>query len=261
MSEKVLFATDDTGICYLTLNQPNIHNAFNDHIIAALLDHIEQIEKDPHIRVVILNANGKSFCAGADMNWMRGVASYCYDENLNDAYQLASLMNKLYTLNKPTIAMVQGAAFGGGVGLTACCDIAIASDVASFCLAEVKLGLIPAVISPYVINAIGERQARRYFLTAEIFNAEKARDIGLVHEVVAADDLAQSCLTLAKKMIRNSPAALTACKELITETSRQDINENMLQETAKRIAELRISAEGQEGLHAFLQKRPPSWQG
>jgi methylglutaconyl-CoA hydratase len=207
----------------------------------------------------VLAANGKSFSAGADLNWMRRMAEYSYQQNLTDALALAELMRTLNTLAKPTVAKVQGPAYGGGVGLVACCDLAIASEAASFSLSEVKLGLIPAVISPYVVNAIGERQARRYFLTAEPFSAHEAQRIGLVHEVVPPQELDAALAKLLATLAGNGTAAMVAAKDLARAVSRGPIDMVMIEDTARRIAEIRTSAEGREGLAAFLNKRKPAW--
>jgi methylglutaconyl-CoA hydratase len=212
------------------------------------------------VRLVVLAASGQSFSAGADLNWMRRMADYSYQQNLADALALAELMRTLNNLAKPTIAKVQGPAYGGGVGLVACCDIAVASETASFSLSEVRLGLIPAVISPYVVNAIGERQARRYFLSAERFGAREAQRIGLVHEVVAAEELDGAVARLLDTLAGNSPAAMAAAKDLARAVSRGPIDATMIEDTARRIAEIRASPEGREGLNAFLDKRKPSWR-
>lgn len=250
----------DEGIATLTLNRPEIHNAFDDAMIAELITALQTIEQNKDVRLMILRGNGKSFSAGADLNWMQKVIQYNYEENLQDAKQLAKLLNLLYHLHKPTIAVVHGAAFGGGVGLVSCCDIVIASEKASFCLSETRLGIIPAVISPYVLNAIGERSARRYFLTAERFDAEEALRIGLAHMVCTADELEKSVDHFIAQLFQNSPTAVVAAKQLIAATSRGNIDSAMVDDTAHRIAVIRTSVEGQEGLRAFLEKRAPKWQ-
>jgi methylglutaconyl-CoA hydratase len=255
----LLTKLNDNGLMTLTLNRPDILNAFDDQLINELSTTFDSIEKDKNIRVVVLNAAGKHFCAGGDLNWMKRMASYSYAENLADAQRLATMLNKLYSLSKPTIALVQGSAFGGGVGLVACCDIAIATTTANFCLSEVKIGLIPSVISPYVITAIGERAAHRYFLTAESFDAQEAHRLGLVHSVVTENDLTIAGEKIIHQLLKNSPAALTAAKQLLTDVTRSAINSSLIEETAKRIADIRVSKEGQEGLAAFLEKRKPKW--
>jgi len=260
MSEPSLFShIDDAGRATLTLNRPELHNAFDDALIAELTAALRQLEANPAVRVVILAANGKSFSAGADLNWMRRMADYSDAENLADSRALAELMATLNHLAKPTIALVQGAAFGGGVGLVACCDIAIATPRASFCLSEVKLGLIPAVISPYVVAAIGERAARRYCLTAERFDATEALRLGLVHEIVEEEALRGSAARFCTTLLENGPTAISAAKELIFEVARQPLGPELREATARRIASIRASQEGREGLSAFLAKRKPSW--
>ncbi|MBC7963936.1 MAG: enoyl-CoA hydratase/isomerase family protein, partial [Steroidobacteraceae bacterium] len=217
MSEETILAViDERGVVTLTMNRPELHNAFDDRLIATLTDALRQLAADPAVRVLLLAASGKSFSAGADLNWMRRMADYSHEQNLADAAALAELMRTLDSLPKPTIALVQGAAYGGGVGLAACCDIVLATARASFCLSEVRLGLIPAVISPYVVAAIGSRAARRYFLTAETFDALEAQRIGLVHEVVAdQDELTVVAERLTVQLLKNGPAALSAAKSLL----------------------------------------------
>lgn len=247
------------GVATLRMNRPEVHNAFDDALIAALSAELLRLDHAPMVRVVVLAANGRSFSAGADLNWMQRMAGYSEAENLRDAAAMAGLMRTLHDLHKPTIARVQGAAFGGGVGLVACCDIAIASDEAVFSLSEVRLGLIPSVISPYVIAAIGEREARRYFLTAERFDAAQAGRIGLVHEVVNAGALDAAVASMAAHLLKGGPQALAAAKKLIADVARHPLDDALVGETAKRIASIRVSAEGREGLSSFLEKRPPAW--
>jgi methylglutaconyl-CoA hydratase len=257
MKDTLLINIESAHIATLTLNRPKVHNAFDDELITELMTALKQCEQDPNIRVVILKANGKNFCAGADLKWMQRMAKYSHAENLLDAERLAELMYTLYTLKKPTIVFIQGSVVGGGVGLVACCDIAIASQDANFCLSEVKLGLAPAVISPYVIQAIGERAAHRYFLTAERFDANQAHLLRLIHEVVANDHLEEYGWALAQQICENSPAAITTSKELILKI--KAIDNNIIEETINCIAKLRASSEGREGMQAFLEKRKPAW--
>lgn len=259
-NDFLLIDIDALGRATVTLNRPEIHNAFDDTLIARLTAELKQLEADPQVRVVLLAANGRSFSAGADLNWMRRMADYSREENLADAMGLAELMRTLDGLSRPTIALVQGAAFGGGVGLAAACDIVLATPRASFCLSEVRLGLIPAVISPYVIAAIGARQARRYFLTAERFDAAEGRRLGLVHEIVEAEDLKTRAESLSRTLLSNGPNALAAAKRLVADVAIAAPDERLLADTAERIAELRSSAEGREGLNAFFEKRQPSWK-
>lgn len=245
-------------VAYLTLNRPDVHNAFDDRMIAELLDALGAVRGNDHVRALVLESNGKNFSAGADLGWMRSMAAKDYDENMADAGELSRLMQELDELPKPTIALVQGAAFGGAVGLAACCDIALATPASSFCLSEVKIGLIPAVISPYVMRAIGTRQARRYMVTAERFGADMAQQIGLVHEVV--DDLQTAVRPLLDTLVGNGPAAVTAAKQLALDIDQQPLNAATRRVTIERIAAIRVSAEGQEGLSAFLEKRTPNWK-
>ena len=257
---KTLLTTTDTqGIATLTLNSPERHNAFDDQLIADLTHALERLDADPQVRVVVLAANGKSFSAGADLNWMRRMADYSAEENLVDARALAELMRVLNGLKKPTLALVQGAVYGGGVGLVACCDIAIATPRAKFCLSEVKLGLIPAAISPYVVEAIGTRAARRYFLTAEIFAAEEALRLGLLHDIVDEEELTARGKAICQQILQNGPQALAVAKKLIGTVGRRPVDSKMIEETAELIAGIRASAEGKEGLGAFLEKRTPNW--
>ena len=259
MNQDTLQTGISDGVATIRMNRPDVHNAFDDALIAALTAELHRLDELPQARVVVLAANGKSFSAGADLNWMRRMAKYSREENLRDAVALAGLMRTLDGMNKPTIARVQGAAFGGGVGLVACCDIAIASTDAAFSLSEVRLGLIPSVISPYVIAAIGERQARRYFLTAERFDAMEARRIGLVHEVVDSGALDEAVTKMAGQLLKGGPQAQAAAKELIADVSRRPMDDALSAETARRIAAIRVENEGQEGLAAFFDKRKPDW--
>lgn len=247
------------GIATVTMNRPDVHNAFDDALIAALTAELRRVDRLAEARVVVLAANGKSFSAGADLNWMKRMAKYSREENLRDAAGLASLMRTLDGMQKPTIARVQGAAYGGGVGLVACCDIAIATTAAGFSLSEVRLGLIPSVISPYVIAAIGERAARRYFLTAERFDAREAFRIGLVHEVVESSALDEAIARITAELLKGGPQAQAAAKRLIADVSRRPMDDALAAETAKRIAEIRTGDEGREGVAAFLEKRKPDW--
>lgn len=259
-NNRVLLNISEDGIAELTLNRPEVHNAFDDDVIEQLIAQLESIANNEAVRVLVLRSNGKNFSAGADLAWMRRMAKNSHQENLQDAGRLAKLMQLLNELNKPTIGLVQGAAYGGAVGLAACCDMVIASEDAQFCLSEVKIGLIPAVISPYVVRAIGERQSRRYFLTAEPFSAAIAQNFGLVHEVVASPELFDdACARITRTLSKNSPQGMRAAKELIFAVSHKVIDQTVIQDTAQRIADIRVSAEGQEGLSAFLEKRKPNW--
>ncbi|MFQ3206304.1 MAG: methylglutaconyl-CoA hydratase [Glaciecola sp.] len=251
---------DDRGVATVTLNRPHIHNAFDDTVIDELIKAFESIHQDNGVRVMVLAANGKSFCAGADLKWMKQMASYSYDQNKQDASQLAKLFSSLYNLNKPTIAKVQGAVYGGGVGLVACCDIAIGSKLSKFCLSEVKLGLVPATISPYVIEAIGPRLAKRYFMTAEVMSSRRARRIGLLSEAVSEEELDSCVENIILPLLNNGPKSVTTAKNLVNKISRRTIDAQLIDETSDLIASVRVSHEGQEGLTAFLEKRTPNWK-
>lgn len=259
MTDTLLVATDARGVATVTLNRPEIHNAFDDTLIAELTAMLARLEADMRVRVVVLTGAGKSFSAGADLNWMKRMALYSQEENRRDAAAMAALMRTLDTLGKPTIAQVQGAAIAGGCGLVACCDIALAAERASFAISETRLGLIPAVISPYVVAAIGERNARRYFLTAESFDARAAEQLGLVHGVFKADQLQAGVDQLCDVLVANGPAAMRAAKDLIRLVARTKLDDALVAETARRIADIRAGAEGREGIASFLEKRRPQW--
>ena len=258
-TDKVLLFIDKRGVATVTLNQPDIHNAFDDKLIIQLTDIFSSINQNQDIRVMVLASAGKSFSAGADLNWMRRMATYSYEQNLADANALAKMFYTLNNLNKPTIARVQGATFGGAVGLVACCDMAVASKLSRFCLSEVKLGLIPATISPYVIDAIGARLARRYFTTAEVFSARRARRIGLLSEAVVEEELDSTIENLIEHLLKNSPAAIQEAKQLIFDVQNKSVSDQLLAITSQKIAKIRVSEQGQEGLNAFLQKRRANW--
>ena len=247
------------GRATVTLNRPDVHNAFDDKLIALLTRELDDLDRNPTVGVVVLAAAGKSFCAGADLKWMRRMAEYSEAENQADAEALAALMKTLNRLSKPTVAEVQGAAYGGGVGLICCCDIAIASEAAQFSISEVKLGLIPSVISPYVVAVIGERQARRYALGAETFDAIEAKRIGLVHEVTAAEDLQAAVDAMVEALLANGPAAMVETKDQIAGVANRPVDDRLIAAAAARIARIRVSDEGREGVAAFLEKRKPGW--
>lgn len=260
MSEKMILVDIDVrGVATVTLNRPDVHNAFDDALIDTLDGILKQLDHNDAVRVVVLAAEGKSFSAGADLRWMQRMASYSETENLEDARRLAALMRTLNQMVKPTLARVQGSAFGGGVGLIACCDIVVASEHARFALTEVKLGLIPAVISPYVSRAIGDRHARRYMLTGEQFSAEEGYRLGLVHDVVPESLLDERIRTLVAMLLENGPAAMTAIKALLSRVAGGPLDDAMIEDTAKRIAKIRATDEGKEGVTAFLEKRKPRW--
>lgn len=260
MTNDLILTSAEKGIATLIINRPEAHNAFDEHVIASLSGKLDalQIERDVH--TVVLRGAGKSFSAGADLNWMKRAATFTDQQNKGDALTLAAMLNKLYTLPKTTIACVQGVAMGGGLGLVACCDIVITQADTLFSLSEVKLGLIPATIAPYVLRAIGERQCRRYFQTAERFNGETAKAIGLAHEVVANDDEMESKLAVIIEALNaNAPFARGEAKKLALELAGKPLDQNLMNDTASRIAQIRAGAEAKEGLNAFLEKRKPSW--
>lgn len=256
----ILLDIDTRGVATLTLNRADKHNAFDEHVIAELSGMLADIAGNDAIRVLVLRAAGKSFCAGADADWMRRMASYDHAANLVDAGALAELLRRLDTLPQPTIACVQGAALGGGAGLVCCCDMAVAATSATFAFSEVRLGLIPGTISPYVVRAMGRQAARRYFLTAERFDATTAHQLGLVSEVVEPAALDVSVERLTQALLDGGPQAVRAAKQLINDVADQKIDAELMAMTSQRIAHIRATPEAQEGLSAFLNKRPPAWK-
>ncbi len=252
---------DADGVARVTLTRPDVHNAFNDTLIAELTVALRGLGSDRRVRAVVLAAQGRNFSAGADLNWMQRMAGNSESQNLDDARALAGLMRTLNELPKPTMALVQGRALGGGVGLVACCDIAVAAETANFTLSEVKLGLIPAVIAPYMAAAIGERACRRYCLTAETFTAREAQALGLVHEVVPDEALGDAGLRILRHLSKGGPASQVAAKDLIQAVGRRPIDDAVVEDTAVRIARQRTSEEAREGVAAFLAKRDPFWTG
>jgi methylglutaconyl-CoA hydratase len=245
-------------IAWVTLNRPEIHNAFNETMISELLELYKEIGAMQNVRVVVITGEGKSFCAGADLNWMGGVIKYSFEQNLDESLQLAELFYTMYSLPKPTIAMVNGAAIGGGAGMVAVNDIVIASDRAKFSFSEVKLGLVPACISPYVIRRVGENRSRELFLSGERIDAQKAFNFGFVNQVVAPDDLAKVVNQQIDQLLSSGPNALAICKDLLEKVPQMSL-EQAKKYTAEAIAELRVSDEGQEGMKAFFEKRKPNW--
>jgi methylglutaconyl-CoA hydratase len=244
----------------VTMARPERHNAFDDALIAELTEALRSLEAEEAVRVVVLSAAGRSFSAGADLNWMRRMAGYSKDENQRDAMALAALMRTLHHLRKPTVARVQGPAYGGGVGLVACCDIAVGMQAATFAFSEAKLGLVPAVISPYIVAAIGERAARRYFLTAEPFDAAEAWRLGLLHELATDEtDLDEKVGLVVDALLACGPLSQRESKELIRAVAGRPVTGEVIQDTAERIARIRSSPEGREGVAAFLEKRRAGW--
>lgn len=259
MTSHVLYQTAD-GVATITLNRPEVHNAFDEALIGELTERFRDAGTDPAVRVVVLRGAGKSFCAGGDLAWMRRMADYSFEQNVEDAARLGTLLATINTCPKPTMALVQGNAFGGGVGLAACCDIAIAENTAQFSLSEVRIGIIPSIILPYVITAIGERQARRYCLTAERFDGQRAHDIGLVHEAVPAGELDAMAGRIIAALHDGAPGAQARGKQLILDIAKKPIDHGVIELTVTQIAEARAGAEGKEGLSAFLNKAEPSWR-
>jgi methylglutaconyl-CoA hydratase len=249
----------ERGVETVTLNRPDVRNAFNDEVIAELTAVFLELAKRDEVRCVVLAANGPAFCAGADLNWMKRMADYTREENLEDAGRLARMLEVIFHCPKPTIAKIQGDAYAGGTGLVAACDIAVAADTAQFCLSEVKLGLIPATISPYVIRAMGTRAAHRWFLTAERFSAAEALRIGFVHEVVKAEALDGKVAEIAQALVNAGPEAVKACKKLLHDVAGHEITTGLVRRTVEGIADIRASEEGREGVQSFLGKRKPNW--
>jgi methylglutaconyl-CoA hydratase len=259
MTEVVQCEILPHNVAKLTLNRPDVHNAIDEMMVEQLLNHFKKLSNKPEIRVILLTAVGKTFCAGIDLKWVQKTATYSQEENIKDAQLLAQLLETINSCPKPTIALIQGAAYGGGIGLIAVCDIAIAVEDAYFCMPEVKRGIIPAVVGPYVVNAIGQRQARRYMLTAERINAHEAFHLGLIHEVVGEEELEAISKVFIMDILEGSPQALEAAKDLIRFVSSRPIDAQVQREVAQRIAEIRTSVDAQEGIQAFLSKRRPSW--
>lgn len=249
----------DAGVATVTLNRPEVRNAFNDEVIAEMTAVFLQLGERAEVRCVVLAGNGPAFCAGADLNWMKRMAGYDREQNLADAAELARMLRVIYECPKPTIARVQGDVYAGGTGLVAACDIAVSVDTANYCLSETRLGLIPATISPYVIRAMGARAAHRWFLTAEKFDAAEAHRIGFVHEVVKAEALDAKVAEIAQALVNAGPAAVKACKALVQDVAEKDITALLIQRTVQAIADIRVSDEGREGIQSFLGKRKPGW--
>ena len=246
-------------LAIVTLNRPEVRNAFNDEVIAELTQAFTELGARSDVRCIVLAANGKAFCAGADLNWMRSMADYSHAQNFDDAGRLANMLATIYRCPKPTIARIQGDVYAGGTGLVAACDIAISVDTANFCLSEAKLGLVPSTISPYVIRAMGARMAHRYFLTAERFDAAAALSMGFVHETTTLDALDAKVDELVQLLLANGPAAVPLCKKLVQDVAGLEITPDLVKLTVASIADVRVSEEGREGLQSFLQKRKPAW--
>lgn len=256
----ILVTKPQQGVDLLTLNRPEKRNALNKVLIQEWMQALQEMRDDASISVVILNGNGEHFCAGADIASMQKMANATLAENVEDALQLAKLLNTIFNFPKPIIGLIQGATMGGGLGVIACCDVVIAATDSVYCFSEVKIGLTPSVISPYVISVIGERAARYYFLTAEKFDAKIATELKLVQHIVPQELLLETGMTLAKNLLKNSPNALREAKKLIQQVSGQTISNNIIQKTAEHLAHMRATHDAQEGLNAFLEKRSPAWE-
>lgn len=259
MNYETLEVSIDAAVATVCLNRPDVRNAFNETMIAELTDAFSALGRNAGIRVILLAAKGPAFCAGADLNWMKRMASYTYEENLADASKLAAMLKTIYECSKPVIAKVHGDCYAGGMGLVAACDISFAASTVHFCLSEVKLGLTPATISPYVIRAMGSNASRRYFITAERFTAEDALRIGFIHECIPIEELDIAASAIADAVCRNSPNAVQAAKKLVLDVTGQALSERLICDTVNRIAEIRASEEGRDGVQSFLEKRRPAW--
>jgi methylglutaconyl-CoA hydratase len=247
-------------VARIYLNRPEVRNAFNDGVIAELADAFTRLGRDPGLRAIVLGGHGKAFCAGADLAWMRAMADYDWEQNRADAARLAEMLWAVDDCPLPVVGRVHGDCYAGGMGLAAACDVLVAAEGVHFCLSEARLGLLPATISPYVLRAMGEQAARRYFLTAERFSAAQARAMGFVHELVAPEALDAKVDEIVALLVANGPAAVQACKRLVRDVAGRPITPELRAETARRIADVRASAEGREGVQAFLDKREPGWR-
>ena len=259
MCDVIDVSRPSAHVARVWLNRPDVRNAFNDEVIAALTRTFESLSQDKDLRVVVLGAHGKAFCAGADLNWMKAMAGYSWDENRADAQRLADMLWTLDQCPVPVVGRVQGDCYAGGMGLAAICDVLVAVEGATFCLSEARLGLLPATISPYVIRAMGAQAARRYMVTAERFSAAQARALGLVHELTTPDTLDAKVDEIVTTLVNNGPAAARACKALVRDVAGQPLTAELRADTARRIADIRASDEGREGLASFLNKRAPNW--
>jgi methylglutaconyl-CoA hydratase len=246
-------------VAEIHLNRPEVRNAFNDEVIAELTQAFATLGADPQLRAIVLGGHGKAFCAGADLAWMRAMADYSWEQNRADAQKLANMLWAIYACPLPVVGRIQGDCYAGGVGLAAVCDVLVAADTVHFCLSEAKLGLLPATIGPYVVRALGEQAARRYFITAERFSAQRAHELGFVQELVTAEHLDARVTEIVAALVANGPAAVKACKQLVHDVAGQPISAALREDTARRIADIRASAEGKEGVQSFLRKRAPAW--
>jgi methylglutaconyl-CoA hydratase len=251
--------TRDGAVARIFLNRPDVRNAFNDAVIAELTQAFGELSRDTTLRAIVLGGHGKAFCAGADLSWMRAMADYDWEQNRADAEKLAEMLWTIYSCPVPVVGRIHGDCYAGGVGLAAVCDVLVAADGMNFCLSEAKLGLLPATIAPYVVKALGEQAARRYFTTAERFDAATAKALGFVHEVVAPEALDAKVDEIAAAIVANGPAAVKACKQLVKDVAARPITAELRADTARRIADIRASDEGKEGVQSFLNKRKPTW--
>ena len=259
MSLSTLDVSRDRHVARVFLNRADVRNAFNDGVIAELAATFATLAADTSLRCIVLGGHGKAFCAGADLAWMRSMADYDWERNRADAQKLADMLWAVYSCPVPVVGRVHGDCYAGGVGLAAVCDVLVAAQGINFCLSEARLGLLPATISPYVVRAMGEQAARRYFVTAERFSSEQAHGMGFVHELCAADALDAKVDEVVATLVANGPMAVRACKRLVQDVAGVPLTPALREETARRIADIRASAEGREGVQSFLQKRPPSW--
>jgi methylglutaconyl-CoA hydratase len=257
---NTLEVTVENRVAKVFLNRPEVRNAFNDSVITELAETFTRLGNDPGLRAIVLGGHGKAFCAGADLNWMKSMAGYGWEDNRADATRLAEMLWAIYSCPLPVVGRLHGDCYAGGMGLAACCDVLVAAEGMHFCLSEARLGLLPATISPYVMRAMGEQAARRYFITAERFSAAQARDMGFVHELVAPDALDPKVDEIVALLVANGPAAVKACKRLVQDFVGREITQDLRAETARRIADIRASDEGREGVQAFLNKREPAWR-
>jgi methylglutaconyl-CoA hydratase len=261
MSSTTLDVRRDGHVARVYLNRPDVRNAFNDGVISELTQTFAGLGADASLRCIVLGGHGKAFCAGADLNWMRAMAGYSWDENRADAQALADMLWTIYSCPVPVVGRIHGDCYAGGLGLAAVCDVLVAADGVNFCLSEARLGLLPATIGPYVVRAMGEQAARRWFITAERFDAAQAKAMGFVHEVCASEALDGKVDELVATLVANGPMAVRACKRLVQDVGGRPIDAELRADTARRIADIRASAEGREGIQSFLGKRAPSWQG
>jgi methylglutaconyl-CoA hydratase len=260
MTTSTLDVRRDGHVARVYLNRPEVRNAFNDGVIAELTQTFAGLGADRDLRCIVLGGHGKAFCAGADLNWMRAMAGYSWEQNRADAQALADMLWTVYSCPVPVVGRIHGDCYAGGLGLAAVCDVLVAAEGVNFCLSEAKLGLLPATIGPYVVRAMGEQAARRWFITAERFDAAQARAMGFVHEVCAGDALDARVDELVAALVANGPMAVRACKKLVQDVGGRSIDDPLRADTARRIADIRASDEGREGVQSFLNKRPPAWQ-